>query len=412
MAGILDNANEIAEQFESLLGNAKQTWLLGAGVSFLSNVPLMYPLTDRVYHCALNDKFSDDESAKNIINFIRLQINESDHIEIFLTQLGDFISLAERSRDHSASIGEERIHKLKLTEVHLAILDIIAETVRWGYRPPKFSDDGKEQLEPEQIGKVGSSIVTVDAHQRFINALFNARRAGLEALRGRLEFFTTNYDTLIEDALSLNGIEYSDGFSGGAVGFWNPPSFSSRKGARAIVTKLHGSIDWYRSKSSPSPLLRIRSGDCYPPEGGAVMIYPQATKYQNAQLNPFHELFQRFRTRLNDGKDHTLLTCGYSFGDDHINADIEIAMSDPQSQLVIIAFSDENAAGLPPKLASWRMHAPWKNRLYIASPRGLYRGDSNAHFGVAGSQRNWWTFSGVTALLENGLPADIQATLP
>lgn len=142
------------------------------------------------------------------------------------------------------------------------------------------------------------------------------------------------------------------------------------------------------------------------------MIYPQATKYQNAQLNPFHDLFQRFRTRINDGKDHTLLTCGYSYGDDHINADIEIAMSDPQSQLVIIAFSDENAAGLPPQLVSWRMHAPWKNRLYIASPRGLYRGDSDAHFGIEGAPREWWTFNGVAELLEHGLPADIQAALP
>lgn len=402
---------DIAEQFEALLGSAKQSWLLGAGISFPANVPLMYPLTDRVYHRALTEKFSEDDVAKAVINFIKSQIAETDHIEVFLTQLGDFISLSERNRDSSASIGEARIHKSKLTEIHIEILGIIAETVRWGFKPAYYDADGTTVIDPQLSGTVGQSIVSVDYHQNFIAALFGSRRAGLENLRGRLEFFTTNYDTLIEDALALNGVEYCDGFSGGGVGFWNPASFVSKTNAKAFVTKLHGSIDWYRSKTAPSPLLRTRSGDCYPPAGGSVMIYPQATKYQNAQMNPFHDLFQRFRSRLGDGKDHTLLTCGYSFGDDHINADIEIAMSSAQSQLVILAFAHENADGLPAQLRSWRTHAPWKSRLYIASPKGLYRGDGDPVFGLADASRSWWTFEGVTKLLKEGLPADIQAAM-
>lgn len=400
---------DIAEQFESLLSSAKQSWLLGAGISFPANVPLMYSLTDRVYNLALNEKFSEDDIAKSVINFIKSQIRDSDHIETFLTQLGDFISLSERNRDNEASVGEVRVHKLKLTEIHIEILEIISETVRWGFKPAIYDADGTTVIDPQLAGCLGKSIVNVDYHQNFISALFGSRRAGLENLRGSIEFFTTNYDTLIEDALALNGIEYCDGFSGGGVGFWNPNSFVRKNDAKAFVTKLHGSIDWYRSKVAPSTLLRTRSGDCYPPPGGSVMIYPQATKYQNAQMNPFHDLFQRFRSRLGDGKDHTLLTCGYSFGDDHINADIEIAMSNAQSQLVILAFAHENADGLPSRLQDWRTRASWRNRLYIASPKGLYRGDRGPFFGLADDVRGWWTFEGVTKLLKEGLPADMQA---
>ncbi len=400
---------DIAEQFEALLSSAKQSWLLGAGISFPANVPLMHALTDRVYHRALTENFSEDEVAKGVINFIKSQIAENDHIEVFLTQLGDFISLSERNRDSHACVGDARIHKSKLTRIHIEILGIIAETVRWGFKPTSYDADGTTVIEPELAGIVGQSIVSVDYHRNFIEALFGSRRAGLENLRGRLEFFTTNYDTLIEDALALNSIEYCDGFSGGGAGFWNPNSFESKNNAKAFVTKLHGSIDWYRSKKTPFTLLRTRSGDCYPPQGGSVMIYPQATKYQNAQMNPFHDLFQRFRSRLGDGKDHTLLTCGYSFGDEHINADMEIAMSNAQSQLVILAFADENADGLPKKLRDWQTHAPWRNRLYVASPKGLYRGDGGPFFGVADGSRAWWTFEGVTTLLKEGLPADIQA---
>lgn len=36
---------DVAEQFEKHLNSPKQTWLLGAGVSFLANIPLMHPLT-------------------------------------------------------------------------------------------------------------------------------------------------------------------------------------------------------------------------------------------------------------------------------------------------------------------------------------------------------------------------------
>lgn len=39
---------DISEQFEKHLNSPKQTWLLGAGVSYPANIPLMYPLTDRV----------------------------------------------------------------------------------------------------------------------------------------------------------------------------------------------------------------------------------------------------------------------------------------------------------------------------------------------------------------------------
>jgi len=141
------------------------------------------------------------------------------------------------------------------------------------------------------------------------------------------------------------------------------------------------------------------------------MIYPQATKYINAQLNPFAELFQRFRVRLADGKDHTLFICGYSFGDEHINTDIELAMSDPSSQLTLVAFAYEDIHGLPPVLRRWRDHAPWRDRVYVASPRGLYRGKNGPEFTLPGGERTWWTFAGVTSLLADGLPADVQALI-
>tara|TARA_R110002051_G_scaffold91441_2_gene160927 strand:- start:2743 stop:3969 length:1227 start_codon:yes stop_codon:yes gene_type:complete len=407
----MTEAPDIAAQFEKHLNSPKQTWLLGAGVSFGANIPLMTPLTTRVLDSTESQLYPNDAIALSALDFLKTDVSDEANIEDILTHLGDCISIAERSRNDSIKIGEYVFDRSKLVEIHLALLDKIAETVRWGYKPPVLDEAG-EIVHPESIGIRGDPIVDIKGHADFIAAVFGSNRAGVEYLRTPVEFFTTNYDTLLEDALALNQITYRDGFIGGGVGFWRIENYREGERTRAIVTKLHGSIDWYRPGIYPSPLLRIRDDNLYPKrEGGAVMIYPQATKYLNTQRDPFAELFQRFRHRLAVGTDHVLLICGYSFGDEHINAEIEQAMASSKSQLTILAFSDEPANKLPKTLSEWRRNRSWRKRVFVASPKGLYQGDEGPHFGIENQPRDWWTFTGATRLFSSGLPADVQEAI-
>jgi hypothetical protein len=135
------HANDIAEQFERNLNSPKQTWLLGAGVSYRSNIPLMHPLTDRVFEIA-HEEFETDEEARDVIAHVRANITEGAHIEEFLTYLGDLISLAQRSRMNAVVLDGNQFSKDKLQSVHLTLLRIIASTVRWGYRPPQYNSEG------------------------------------------------------------------------------------------------------------------------------------------------------------------------------------------------------------------------------------------------------------------------------
>ena len=365
----------------------------------------MYPLTERVLEVSNTDQLSEDEEAHRIIAFIQNDVVEGANIEELLTHLADFISMARRSRTGCVSMDGERVTKKKLVLIHDNLLRIIAQTVRWGYKPPR-QEDGKI-IEEGVVGKPGNRIVEINEHQQFIQAIFESGRAGLEILRTPVEFFTTNYDTLLEDALALCQIEYQDGFSGGGVGFWEIRNYEARDTTRAIVTKLHGSIDWHRLEEDASLLFRVRTGDTYPGDGGTVMIYPQATKYLNTQRDPFSKLFQRFRHRLTHDVDQVLLICGYSFGDEHINDEIEIALAAPRSQLTVVAFADEPRRKLPEKLQSWRTQDPWRNRVFVASPHGLYQGTSGPFFTATEGSRDWWTFSGVTQLFSEGMPKDI-----
>lgn len=400
---------DIAEQFEKHLNSPKQTWLLGAGISFPANIPLMYPLTTRVLELARNVQFFNDGEAIHVLDFITGDCGEHSHIEHHLTHLGDLISISQRSRTSGIEIGGQRIAKEKLIEVHRGLIEKIASTVRWGFKAAQRNAEGKVS-EEAKFGKDGMSIVDISGHRKFVEAVFGTNRAGLDFVRTPVEFFTTNYDTLIEDALALTGIEFQDGFIGGGVGFWNIRNYAANSGTRAIVSKLHGSIDWYRPHSGDANLLRVRHGDTYPDHGGSVMIYPQATKYLNTQRDPFAELFQRFRQRLSQGSDHVLLICGYSFGDDHINAEIEIAMSSGKNQLTIVAFIDEPNDELSPTLREW-LSRPWGRRLFVASPKGIYQGSTGPVFPAPEGKRDWWTFDGVAKLFAAGLPKDIQEAM-
>lgn len=402
-------AIDIAEQFEKHLNSPKQTWLLGAGVSYQAHIPLMFPLTDRVLDLARSALFTNDVEAIRVLDFITNDCGEGSHIEHHLTHLGDLISLAERSHTGGIEIAGARVMKDNLIAIHNELIGAIADTVRWGFKPAVKDGAGNVTEEPK-AGKPGASLVDITGHQKFIEAVFGPNRAGLDFVRTPVEFFTTNYDTLIEDALALTGVEFQDGFVGGGVAFWDMRNYAANAGTKAVVSKLHGSIDWYRPAGGSAKLLRIRHGDTYPGNGGAVMIFPQATKYLNTQRDPFAEIFQRFRQRLAQGSDHVLLVCGYSFGDDHINAEIEIAMSSSKSQLTVIAFVNEPGGQLSPTLRTW-LAKPWGQRLFIASPNGLYQGSGGPVLPAPTGERDWWTFGGATKLFATGLPKDIQEVL-
>ena len=142
-------------------------------------------------------------------------------------------------------------------------------------------------------------IVEIESHVRFIRTLL-LKKVNLER-RSSVCFFTTNYDTLLEDALALNKIDVIDGFSGGAMGFWNPETEFTNKSDRidrCLLYKLHGSVDWHRD--SEHGLVRTRSGTKYLPEAENIMIYPQATKYVETQKDPFAMLFSRAKIYFNE----------------------------------------------------------------------------------------------------------------
>ncbi len=131
-----------------------------------------------------------------------------------------------------------------------------------------------------------------------------------------VELFTTNYDLLVEQAFEELGIPYFDGFNGSNRAFFDLSSIENDKlpSRWARLWKLHGSINWWRSETGK--IERRLPSDA----GEQQMIYPSHLKYEQSRRLPYLAMLDRLKFFLAPGKGPAVLvTCGYSFADEHIN---------------------------------------------------------------------------------------------
>ncbi|MDO9542734.1 MAG: SIR2 family protein [Kiritimatiellia bacterium] len=153
-----------------------------------------------------------------------------------------------------------------------------------------------------------------------------------------VEIFTTNYDLSLEQALEEQLVPYFDGFVGSDSAFLDLDSMAEDDlpPRWARLWKIHGSINWWMTAKQK---IR-RSRDII--KGEQLLIYPSHLKYDQSRQMPYYAMLDRLRVFLRTGQC-VLLTCGYSFGDEHINAIIAQGLSgNPNAACLGMIFSDRN----------------------------------------------------------------------
>ena len=366
--------NTVVNQISELIDNSsRQNWLFGAGISCDANIPLMYPLTDKVFN---------DLSGRSKILFekIRLELKDKPkpHVEHVLSHLGDLIAISERLKNEALIISSEEFVLEEMTQCYKDVISSIVQTIRFGYNSSSA-----------ETGSISNPIIIIDHHLTFIEALFS-NRSNLES-RSIINFFTTNYDTLLEDALSIKKHYVIDGFDGSAIGYWNgDKSFEEQPSSsnKFKIYKLHGSVDWYNDLKYG--LIRCRYGVNYLKDVDNVLIYPQATKYIETQKDPFATLFKGFRDELNNNSPNVLIVCGYSFGDNHINNEIEFAMNSRNNKTTVIAFIKNSNEFLD------KLHTEFPDRVYIVCENHIQY--KHIEYSMAGLSE-CWKFTGLTNFL-------------
>jgi hypothetical protein len=154
-----------------------------------------------------------------------------------------------------------------------------------------------------------------------------------------IEVFTTNYDLLLEMAFETARVPVFDGFVGTHRAFFYPECLDDEnllpKSNWIRLWKLHGSVNWVL-EDRPEGKRIIRS---IPIKSGELIL-PSHRKYDESRKQPYIGYIDRLSRILNS--EHALLiTCGYSFGDDHINAILYAAMDNRKTtNIIAIQFLD------------------------------------------------------------------------
>lgn len=147
-----------------------------------------------------------------------------------------------------------------------------------------------------------------------------------------VEVFTTNYDLLMEQAFEDSRVPYFDGFAGVRRPFFDlrameedklPPRWSR-------LWKLHGSINWYQAADNG-----VFRGTTNEDASSRRVIHPSHLKYEESRRMPYLAMIDRLRAFLKQ-PTATLVLCGYSFRDDHIN---EVIIQGLQGTQTAIAFA-------------------------------------------------------------------------
>lgn len=368
--------SEALAQFHRLINNRSAlAFLIGAGCSKCAGLPLTKELTDKILaHTDL------DCISKKVLSDVKTEFAEAAdaHIEDYLSEIVDLLAITDRRTERG------------ITENTVSICD----TKYSAYQLRRASDQIKRA-----IANAISKKVNISLHRDFVASVHQPIRVGRANPAQPVDYLVLNYDTIIEDALGLERIHYTDGLHGGATGWWNPSNFDTSRGdgLSARVIKLHGSIDWRQlpDDSGPrrvNPSIEIQDSDDLP-----VLIWPSSTKYREAQLDPFAQLLEQARKaiRPTNGSQRLLVICGYSFGDSHINFEIDKALHESYGNLTVAAFADVSEP--TGQLKKWQEDSAIREQVLIFANGGFFHGDTQETSKVT---LPWWKFENLVKIIK------------
>lgn len=356
---------------DDLLTQSGKAFLIGAGCSKCAGLPLMAELTTKTI---ASGKLS--VTTKIILSDIQGLFTGAiaANIEDYLSVLVDLVAIAERRGVRGATS-------------HTAPLNGVDYTA-------KQLKDAVDEIKAA-ITEVIDVPVSMDFHWKFIQAVHRPSRPGRTVATRPVDYLLLNYDTLIESALALQKLRYADGMNGGNSAWWDLSTFDA-EGLSARVIKLHGSIDW--SEMSDEPLPRRIDKNLRLPTGNEqkVLIWPASTKYRETQRDPYAQLSSLARRALRppSGTQTVLTVCGYSFGDSHINIEIEHALRESGGELTVVVFTfDEEPTG---DLKRLHEDKEISEQIRIYARRGFFHGSTAAKSAV---DLPWSKFENITRLL-------------
>ena len=362
------------DALDALMAQSGKVFLIGAGCSKCAGLPLMEDLTAKVL-----DSEALDADARDILSGILGSFSGAcgPNIEDYLSEIIDLMAIAERRNERGA------------TDNHV----FIKGKQYSGQQLRKSVEKIKRAI--FSIIECGGTKLNVAVHREFLKTVHRPIRPGKGDALGCVDYLCLNYDTLLEDALALEKIPFSDGLDGGVTGWWNPAVFE-REGLSSRVFKLHGSINWCEFDDDPLPRRVAANVNVQADENKRILIWPASTKYRETQRDPYAQLAEQGRRALkaNPGTQKILIACGYRFGDSHINLEIDRALRESDGRLTVVVFTSDGAP--QDQLKKWHDDPSINEQVLIFANRGFFHGRNEI---LSDTDLLWWKFENLTRIL-------------
>lgn len=220
-------------------------------------------------------------------------------------------------------------------------------------------------------------------------AFFEALKKRTFGLPCSVWIFTTNYDVVLETAAALAGVRLENGFAGSTTRFFDigqlgqvhgssdGQRFTPYPGLIVKLIKLHGSLSW----APQGGLLVEQHPNSLGPTTIRTMVLPRRRKVMDTLSPPYDQLFAQ-ASRVIGSECKYLVSCGYSFSDEHINQAVLLpALRSGRCRLT--ALCDAEPGGLadfksmPTVSAAFSTHA-WSNLAATPETTDLWRFSSFA----------------------------------
>lgn len=363
----------ILNEYLETLQSCNRSFLVGAGCSKCAKLPLTGELADLA-----KAKMASGSKSLEILEIIikNFSTDPTITIEEYISEIVDYAAILERRIDKGS----------KNPTIDLAGKAYLEKDLK----------DAVIEIQKFIVESIEEKNFELKTHIDFIKAIHYRLDNGKNQFTTPTNYFVLNYDTLIEDALSMNKINYADGFRGGAIGWWDSSVFHDTD-IKARLFKLHGSLDWCISDDDKLPRrLKQKSKHKAYNFNDNVLIYPCATKYQETQNDPFAQLLNNYRNILKHNDKAVLTICGYRFADNHINIEIEKALSEARN-LTVIIFSEVDTPNDNPTLKRWYDNKAFRPHIKFFTKKGFYHNDITVQ--DKGSDIDWWKFESLTEIL-------------
>lgn len=163
----------------------------------------------------------------------------------------------------------------------------------------------------------------------------------------KVDVFTLNHDTLVENLLAIDNVPFIDGFGNidGDVRKFKPELYAGGK-SKVRIIKLHGSIDWYLFERNNTVFYGCSDSPdvdhCKDNSGQRLHLYERkplfltgtGNKLSNYAFGIYFDLQYWFRKLLNQHK--IIVSSGYGWNDEGINSILQNWLLGKGKRLILL----------------------------------------------------------------------------